>query len=141
MAITVERWQLIDPDGSTPTWTFPHNPSTMTEVFPRRNITGESTAALTGQALYWEGAWTPYEWSFGGDVLSYSHYEGLRWWFYAGPATFNIKDHFGRIIPVAPLHFKPIPKTSLGKYWRHTYDCDVMVLGRPSIPTVGEKWA
>ncbi len=141
MAITVERWQFINPTNGD-FYRFPNNPSEMSEVFPQRNITAATTAALNGQPLLWEGNIAPWEWTFSGDILTKAHYDAMQAWFYdRSMGTFRIRDHFGRLFDVAPIHFKPKPKTTTGKYWRHTYDCRVLVLAMPTAATIGEKWS
>ena len=141
MAVTVERWRFINPANGT-FYQFPNNPREMSEVFPQRNITAMTTAALNGQPLLWEGAVAPWEWTFSGDILTRAHYEAMQTWFYTRSiGTFQIRDHYGRVFNVSPLQFKPKPKTTVGMYWRSTYDCRVLVLGMPTTATVGEKWS
>ncbi len=125
------RWKFVDPydPTATNTFTFPRNPNTMTSPFPRRNVTATGTTAINGRKLLTEAQASPTEWTFGGNIHNSTHYEELRSWVYERYGRrLYLYDHFGRRLTIVPLEFRPIPKRTVGQYWRHTYEIVAMVL-------------
>lgn len=137
MAELFLRWKFYDPYTGE-SYVFPINPNTMTPVFPQRALTPLTTTAVGGQALVWEGATPPAAWSFGGAILDSAHYEALRSWTYDRKGRIIVSDHFGRDMVSVLSVFKPEPKRSLGRYWRHEYTIDALMFGAPSAPLIGE---
>jgi hypothetical protein len=133
----VQRWQFHDPYASpAETWTVPINPREMDSPFFAKNVTSRVTTAVNGQALMFEGAAEPHEWTFSGAILTAEHYAELKRWVDKNNRV-RITDHFGRTLEVYLLAFAPTPKRSLGKYWRHEYTVRALVTKSPTAPTVG----
>lgn len=135
----VQRWRFFDPydpDPRTNIYTFTFNPNEMSSPFPQRNVTAETTTAVDGQTLFFEGNARPTEWSFAGDILDAAHYEALRSWVYDRRRRIYIYDHFGREIQCVLTAFTPTPKRSVCRYWRHTYEIRAFVF-KVGNPTVG----
>lgn len=131
------RWRFYDP-YSAEEYVFPLNPNTMSTPFGERPITALTSTAVGGQTLAWEGAKLPADWSFGGVILNAAHYEALRSWTYDRKGRIVVSDHFGRNYTTVLRSFKPEPKRSISRYWRHDYTIDALVFGAPSAPTILE---
>ncbi len=130
-----KRWKMYDANS---TYTFPINPSGMTSPFGERNIHTKSSTAVDGKVLLFEAARQPPEWTFTGTILDPAHFEALRSWTYDRLGRrVVITDHFGRNLVVVLKKFDPVPKRSLGRYWRHEYTMTAIVISI-SAPTVGE---
>lgn len=139
--VAFKRWKFIDPYDTNPAtreYVFPINPKTMSDPFPRKNITSATTTAVGGKALLFEGNTPPHEWQFGGSILDADHYEALRSWTYDRRNRIIVEDHFGRQFTCVLTQFSPEPKRAVGRYWRHEYQVSGYVLGTPTAPTVGE---
>ena len=129
------RWTFQD---STETYTMEKNPNRMTSPFPQRNVQAMGTTAVGGQPRLYEGSIAPYEWTFGGDIMSAVQYEALRRWVYDKKGLVRVSDHFGRVFNVILTNFDATPKRGVGKYWRHEYTIKCLVMKAPSVATVGE---
>lgn len=128
--MSVRRWVF---EGEGETWVVPQNPKEMSSPFPARNVTPRST--IGGRTLLTEGATTPTNWEFRGSCRTRDHYEALRRWVYEKKQRIMITDHFGRKIVCVLLAFEPVPKRSVGVYWRHDYSVRALVIS-VSAPTV-----
>lgn len=131
------RWKLTDPYTGD-VYTFYPNPNEMTSPFPTRSVQAKTVTSPAGQVIFTEGARTPAEWSFGGDILDPTQYEALRAWVYDRRGRrVVVSDHYGRRIICVLTQFDPTPKRAIGKYWRHTYTISALVVS-VGAPTVGE---
>jgi len=131
-----KRWELRDSSGDV--YVFVPNPNQMTSPFPNRNVTMQSTTAVDGKVLLFEGTSQPVQWTFGGDIQDHEQYEALRQWVYDRVGRrVRVYDHFGRRITCVLTRFDPTPVRSVGKYWRHTYEITAIVT-KVGAPTVGE---
>lgn len=133
--MAVHRWALRDVNTSE-VFTFPQNPAEMTSPFPARNITVQATTAVDGQTILFEGASHPASWTFAGSCRTPEFYESLRSWVFEHPGRVQVTDHFGRVITCVLTGFDPVPKRSVGVYWRHNYTVTALVLS-VGAPTVG----
>lgn len=131
----IERWTLTDP-ATGETYTFPRNPRTMGSLYGMRNLSSQSTTAIEGQAIVFEGNKKPVEWEFEGAILEYAHYEALRKWVYDKNNRLYLRDHYGRVITLTLLGFEPKPKRRTNKYWSHDYTIRALVFN-VGAPTVG----
>lgn len=131
-----KRWELHDSTGDS--YVFVPNPNKMTTPFPTRNITMQSTTAVDGKVLLFEGTAQPVQWTFGGDIQDHVQYEALRSWVYdrTGRRVW-LFDHFGRRITLVLTGFAPEPVRAVGKYWRHGYTVTAIVI-KVGAPSVGE---
>lgn len=132
--LVVKRWKFTDlATGNT--YIVPMNPNTMTGIFPDKTITVETTTAVDGQVLLFQGATKPTQWQFGGEIFDQAHHEALRHWTYDIHNRIQIEDHFGRPLIVVLENFSAIPKRANGKYWRHTYTIKGLLLsaGAPTV--------
>lgn len=118
------RWRLRDNVTQEDLY-FQLNPNTMTSPFPEKKIA--VTPTLFNKALVYQGTTEPVRWTFGGEILTKSHYERLRAWVYERPYRMTLRDHFGRNMVVILTRFNPTPKRTVGKYWRHTYEIEALV--------------
>jgi len=121
VTINVIRWVFHDPTGADPDYTVPINPNVMSSIYPKKTMTMETTTAVNGKVLLWQGMTKPVEWSFGGEILDETHFENLRHWVYDKNYRIQITDHFGRVLKVVLESFEPTPKRAINVYWRHQY--------------------
>lgn len=128
------RWTFTDPTTGE-TWTVPLNPNTMSSPHPPRNI--QAMATTGGRAIMTEAPVAPYEWTFGGEILTAEHYAKLKEWSEKKNQVV-VSDHYGRRITLAFVHFSPEPKRALRRYWRNTYQMRTLVTVPPTAPTVSE---
>ena len=134
------RWKLVDPlvgvgDPGREV-VFRPNPHEMSPPFAARQVQSMATTAGV-PVLYYLPA-PPHEFSFVGRTLDKAFYEGLRVWFTEKKHMVQLSDHFGRNYRVYLTRFEPKPLRRVGKYWYHEYTCACLVVGNPSVPTVGE---
>lgn len=122
----VERWLFTDP-ATGETYRFPMNPHSMGSIFASRNLSVQTTTAVGGQALVFEGNMAPFEWEFEGAIFNHDHYDSLRRWVYEKPNRIYLRDHFGRTITLTLQSFAPIPKRRRNKYWSHDYTITAIV--------------
>lgn len=134
--MAVVRWIFHDPyTDPVETWTVPINPNTMTSPFRDKNVSTQVTTAVNGKTLLFEGNAAPAQWQFGGVILDHDHYQELLRWINKRNRI-QITDHFGRQMWAYLLSYKPDPRRALGRYWKHDYTIDAIVLSAPTAPTV-----
>lgn len=123
----VKRWVVYDDRGNG--YTFRVNPDAMTSPFSERNITARRTTHPRGNWMLYEGERTPVQWTFSGNIMTKGEYLAMWKWFFTKNRRLWIIDHYGRRLAIVTQSFKPVPKRSIGKYWRHTYEVNALVLG------------
>ena len=135
------RWKLHDPRDTNPatnTYVFEINPREMSSPFGPRALSTEGTVLPGGKTLAWEGNKSPVQWTFRGSIRSKAMYEALRSWVYGRGNRLLLTDHFGRELTVLLQNYQPVPKRSVGVYWRHDYEITALVLN-VGAPTVDEN--
>lgn len=115
----VRRWVFDDLNGET--WTVPLNPNELSPLFRERQITMNSTTAVDGRDLVFEGRAPARQFSFGGTILNESHHELLRYWVYGKIQKIQITDHFGRDLLVLLTSLDADPEIRGRRYWYHKY--------------------
>lgn len=131
----VQRWIFTDSVASE-VWEVPINPREMSSPFVEKSISMRQTTAVDGRTLLFEGSPPAPQWTFSGRILSTEHYEELLRWS-EKRNRITITDHFGRIIECYIQRFDPTPRRAHSYYWSHDYTMTVLVLAKPTAPTVG----
>jgi len=123
----VQRWVFEDP-AVPESYTVEYNPNQMSSPFREKKSGISTTTAIDGQALLTESQPQPKTWQFSGFILSQVHYDALLKWSLKPNRTY-ITDHWGRKLSVYWTSFNPEPKRGLQYPYRHTYTCQLLVLG------------
>lgn len=136
--MAVKRWVFTDQYAGE-SWTVPQNPNEMTHLYADKNVSVQTTTAVDGQAIMFEGNAPLQQWEFSGSLRTREHYEELARWV-AKRNRIIITDHYGRTIPVYLTGFAPVPRRAINVYWLHNYTVRALVcgpIGEPTVPTSG----
>jgi len=104
--MSVVRWTLTE-KGTATTWTMPLNPNEMTALPVVKNLLTVSTPQQPFPATFM-GQPNAQEISWGGVILTQSHYDNLVLWS-RKPGVIVVEDHLGRSFEVLIISFEPDP--------------------------------
>lgn len=126
------KWQLYDPIA-TDTFTFTHNPLSMTSMAPPHTTKSTARSPIDGKIRSTRTPDHPFPWSFTGKVRTQDEYD-LFVDYANRPNRLQLHDHFGRVHWVLPVKFSPTPveKSGVVNPWLFAYTVDCIYYGRIS---------
>lgn len=136
----VQRWVITDPSDTDPTtnrYVFPRNPSTMTNVYPERQVS--SFASTAGKVILFEGATQPRQWTFTGPILDKQQFLDLQTWVYTKKRRLILTDHYSRQITLVFTALEMLPKRRVNYYYSHDYTVTALILSitAATVPETG----
>lgn len=121
------RWEDVI-DGTVQF--MPINPNDGASPKYQKNLTKNTTTApgSTGTVIISEGADTPPQFDFSGDIVTQEHYDFIyNAWAKRHPV--RLTDDLGRTFVIYMESFSPSRKLSRTYPWRHSYDATAVVIG------------
>ncbi len=129
--VTLGSWTFIDlASGGLGSYVFPNNPTSMTSPFSGRVYTNKAATAPRSNAITFEGAQKPAQWSAQGTTLDQGFTQELEKWVNLNK-RFVVVDHHGRGWAVSFENYDAVPTKDNNQRWAMTYTLSFIVYAGP----------
>lgn len=120
------KWEFYDPETDE-SYVFEVNPSGGGSPQYMKKMNYQTTSAVDGLAIAFEGRQEAQQSSFTGTVLSKDQYDAMVAWFNKRHAV-QYTDDLNRTLSIYITSFEPQRQRALHYPWKHTYTVKYMVL-------------